>query len=456
MMWAVSQAAPLRRIEVENELLLYEYEPPIPQAGYSSGGYFANLLVRNTVSAGSQQQWFARDSTIGGWQGGSWNMVFVGMNGTNIPQNHCGNQDMLPITSIKTTPLISEKPYIIIDTNGKFYLQVPPLKRSSAGVDFFESKEVPNDEGTVSIDFSNIYVTQLNDTATIMNEKLNQGLHLVISPGIYHLDEPLAINHANQIILGLGLATLVSAKQNILISIGNVDGVRVCGLILQAGPAGPGASVAPTLLEWGRDTTSYPGDPNNPGFIHDVFARVGGPDGTVDSPVAVDSMVHIRNGNVIGDNMWLWRADHAVGPVTYGSNRCSNGMVVDGNDVSMYGLAVEHTEKDLTVWNGEDGATYFYQSELPYDVNQQQYSNYSGYRVSAMVEQHKAYGLGVYCFFRDHSVTVQSGIVAPSHLEPNFVHPLTVFLTGNGAILHVLNDKGNPSTRPGTPSYWCQ
>ena len=91
----------------------------------------------------------------------------------------------------------------------------------------------------------------------------------------------------------------------------------------------------------------------------------------------------------------------------------------------MYGLAVEHTEKDLTVWNGEDGATYFYQSELPYDVNQQQYSNYGGYRVSAMVEQHKAYGLGVCCFFRDHSVTVQSGIVA-SHLE-NFVHPLTVF-----------------------------
>ena len=62
--------------------------------------------------------------------------------------------------------------------------------------------------------FSNIYVTQLNDTATIMNEKLNQGLHLVVSPGIYHLDEPLAINHANQIILGLGLATLVSAKKN--------------------------------------------------------------------------------------------------------------------------------------------------------------------------------------------------------------------------------------------------
>ena len=78
------------------------------------------------------------------------------------------------------------------------------------------------------------------------------------------MDEPLVVNHANQIILGLGLATLVSAKQNILISIGNVDGVRVCGLILQAGPSGPGASVAPTLLEWGRDATSYPGDPNNP------------------------------------------------------------------------------------------------------------------------------------------------------------------------------------------------
>ena len=44
--------------------------------------------------------------------------------------------------------------------------------------------------------------------------------------------------------------------------------------------------------------------------------------------------------------------------------------MVDGDDVTTYGLAVEHTLEDLTVWNGEGGQVYFYQSELPYDVDQ--------------------------------------------------------------------------------------
>jgi hypothetical protein len=38
MLWAVSQAAPLRRVVVDGDLSLYEYEPPSGGAGYSSGG----------------------------------------------------------------------------------------------------------------------------------------------------------------------------------------------------------------------------------------------------------------------------------------------------------------------------------------------------------------------------------------------------------------------------------
>ena len=46
------------------------------------------------------------------------------------------------------------------------------------------------------------------------------------------------------------------------------------------------------------------------------------------------------------------------------SNRCDHVLVVDGDDVTMYGLAVEHTLADLTSWQGERGRTYFYQSEV--------------------------------------------------------------------------------------------
>ena len=35
-----------------------------------------------------------------------------------------------------------------------------------------------------------------------------------------------------------------------------------------------------------------------------------------------------------------------------------------------YGLAVEHVHKDLVVWSGERGKTFFFQSEMPYGVTQ--------------------------------------------------------------------------------------
>jgi len=191
--------------------------------------------------------------------------------------------------------------------------------------------------------------------------------------------------------------------------------------------------------------------------MHDLFARVGGPDGTSADPVGTEAMVHVRSGHVIGDNLWLWRADHAAeGPVSYATNPCMHGLLVDGDDVTMYGLAVEHTTEDLTVWKGERGATYFYQSELPYDATQAQFGDagYCGYRVAEGVQQHQGWGVGVYAFFRDHNVTVESGIVCPPALESSFVAPLSVFLNGNGGIRHVINDKGGASFGPDTSVHY--
>jgi hypothetical protein len=450
MMWAVSQAAPLRRVDVTNDLCLFEYQPPIPAAGEASGGYMANMKVGAGVKPGSQQQWFTRDSTVGSWTGGVWNMVFTGVEGA--PADECG-VDMKTgdaFTNVAKTPTISEKPYITINASGKYSLEIPPLKTGSSGSNF-------DTTGTISVGFENVYVAAPTDTAAAINIKLAAGLHVVLPPAIYHLDEPLVLSTKGQVLLGLGLATLVSAKQNAVVSVGNVDGVRVAGLLLQAGPA-QGTTSAPALLQWGTTTSTFAGDAKSPGFIHDVFARVGGPDGDTSSPVAVQTMLHIHNGNVIGDNMWLWRADHADGPVTYESNRCDHALVVDGDDVTMYGLAAEHTEKDLTVWNGERGRTYFYQSELPYIVTQAQFGTpgYAGYRVSPSVKSHNAWGVGVYCFFRDHNVTVKSGIVAPAALENSFTHPMTVFLNGKGGILHVINDKGGASEGPDSSwHYYC-
>ncbi len=72
--WAVSQAAPYRRMHVRGNLLLTENGP-------GSGGFIADSKIDGTVEAASQQQWLTRDSSIQGWNGGLWNIVFVGVNG---------------------------------------------------------------------------------------------------------------------------------------------------------------------------------------------------------------------------------------------------------------------------------------------------------------------------------------------------------------------------------------
>ena len=52
-------------------------------------------------------------------------------------------------------------------------------------------------------------------------------------------------------------------------------------------------------------------------------------------------------------------------------NPVLHGLVVNGDDVICYGLFVEHCQQYQTLWNGNGGRVYFYQSEMPYDVPDQ-------------------------------------------------------------------------------------
>ena len=113
MLWAVSQAAPLRRVKVDNTLNLYQYVSG-DAAGFSSGGYMANVEVGGSIVSGSQQQWFARNSKFGEWSNGVWNQVFVGSSGA--PASHCGLDGGSPYTTVDETPSVAEKPFIIIDS----------------------------------------------------------------------------------------------------------------------------------------------------------------------------------------------------------------------------------------------------------------------------------------------------------------------------------------------------
>lgn len=360
-------------------------------------------------------------------------MVFTGVNGA--PASHCGNKGGNPYTTQDTTPTLSEKPWISVDGTGKWSINVPAHKANSKGSEW---------GGATKIGFEQVSIFTPSDSADAINAKLSAGQHVILTPGIYHLSASLKLSKANQLLLGLGFPTLIPTAGNPVVEVGNVEGVRVVGpFIIQAG-----TQPTKTLLRWGDG--SYQGNPNNPGMLYDIFGRVGGPDGQI--AVQADKMIEINNGNVIGDNFWLWRADHTSdGEVKGSANPCINGLHVTAtaNNVTMYGLATEHELGDLVLWEGDGGQTHFYQSELPYDVTQANYGDkgFAGYRVGANVKSHKGYGIAVYSFFRDFAVTTTSGIVVPPALESSFVHPLSVFLSGLGTITHVINDKG-PSTGP--------
>jgi hypothetical protein len=350
VVWAVSQAAPMRRVVIDGDIDLFASNGG--PAGYASGGYLADAEVKGSIYGGSQQQWFTRNSSMQKFEAGSWNYVFLGCEGA--PASHCGREGLSPNSTVASTPLIAEKPYIVMEGN-QWKLQVPNYEANKVGT-------TPNWQNAETRDFSNVFVARATDSAATINSKLAEGLDVLIQPGNYHLSESLKVNKAGQVILGIGMATLISTNGNALIEVGDVDSVRIAGLTLEAG-----VTKSDTLLKWG--TGNFTGSASQPGVMTDVFARVGGPTNSQTTQVSTEVMVQINTNDIIIDHTWLWRADHDIGGlVSNSANYVFSGLQVQSDNVKAYGLFVEHTLGDMTSWNGNNGEVYFYQSELPYDV----------------------------------------------------------------------------------------
>jgi hypothetical protein len=205
-----------------------------------------------------------------------------------------------------------------------------------------------------------VYVANENDGSDKINDMLNSGHHIVLQPGNYNLEDTIVVKNPNTVIFGMGMATLVSTKGKPCIKVENVDGVKISGILFQAG-----TEETEALLIWGNE--GHEGSATAPGVMHDIFARVGGPDY---EEVKADMMVQVNSGNVIIDNVWLWRADHDVkGSVVGGKNPVRTALQINGDNVVGYALMCEHTQGNMLEWNGDNGKTYFYQSEYPYDVS---------------------------------------------------------------------------------------
>jgi len=421
--WAVSQAAPYRRMHVRGNLQLDD-------GGWSSGGWISDTKVDGQVISGSQQQWISRDSQFGSWNGSNWNMVFAGVQGA--PANTFPSP---PYTTVAQVPVVREKPFLYVDGAGAYQVFVPSLRTNSTGASWTSGTTAGS-----SLPIDQFYIAKPGATAADMNTALAAGKNLLVTPGVYHLNAPLQVTRPDTVVLGLGLATLVPDNGVTAMNVSDVDGVKIAGLLIDAGTTNSN-----TLMQVGAagSTASHAANPTS---LHDVFFRVGG----AGVGKATQSLV-VNSANVIGDHMWIWRADHGSG-VGWTSNTADTGLVVNGANVTMYGLFVEHYQKYQVIWNGNGGRTYFFQNEMPYDPpNQASWMNgstqgYAAYKVGASVTSHEAWGLGSYCFFSaNSSVVAAHAFEVPSVSGVRFHDMVTVSLGGTGTISHVINNSGGPS-----------
>ena len=425
--WAVSQAAPMRRMHIRGDLVLDD-------GGWSSGGFLADSRVDGQVRSGSQQQWLTRNSAIGEWKGANWNMVFVGTE--HAPANSFPDP---PYTRIDSAPLIREKPFLFVDARGAWRVFVPALRASAAGTTWASGRPAG-----AARPLSDFVIVKPGASAAAMNDALTRGKSLIITPGVYHLDTPLHIVRRNTIVLGLGLATLVADGGVSAIVVDDVDGTTLAELLVEAGPV-----ESPVLVQIGAPGAAVRHS-SNPTLLSDLFVRVGGA-----GVGKATRSLEINSNDVIGDHLWLWRADHGDG-VGWTSNTAANGLVVNGSDVTMYGLFVEHYQEDQVRWAGNRGRTYMFQNEMPYDVpGQTEWMSgttrgFAAYRVDDGVTRHEAWGLGSYCFFnRNPDVVAERAFQAPVGAGVRLRNMLTVSLGGGrGTIAHVINQSG-PAAQKG-------
>lgn len=444
--WAVSQATYMRRVHIKGALILSDPHFDFTNLNWSSGGFTADSVVDTKTISRTQQQFLTRNTDVGNFADGVWNMVFVGdlkqpaeqAFGTPAPGK-------APYTVIQQTPIIREKPYLMIGDDGSYSVQIPTLATNTQGPTWTATQSGP----ATPIPINKFYIAkpvQNNaDNVAILNQKLEDGYHLILTPGVYPLSSSLQVNHPGTCILGLGLATLLPTNATVAMTIADVDGVSVSGILFDAG-----AGNSPSLLIVGpsRSTTSHSA---NPTALFDISCRVGGATPTA----AAVNCITINSHNVIMDNIWIWRADHALNLNTswtgWTVNPSDNGITVNGDNVTAYGLFVEHFKKFQTQWNGNNGATYFYQSEAPYDVPSQalwkQSSGENGfpsYKVGDGVQVHTAKGLGVYSNFTLAPIQLENAISTPGGTGIDMHHMVTVFLDGNPAssINHIINGQG--------------
>jgi hypothetical protein len=428
--WSASQADPIRRAIVNGNVVFQDY---CASNNYASGGFVADSKISGDLDFYGNQQYMVRNSSIGGANGcpqGLWNMVYSGVQGApaTVFTGQCEQN-----TDLSTSPVTEEEPFLFTDSGGNYNVFVPAVQQNSSGPSWASGTEAGS-----SIPLSKFFVANPATPTLAITAALALGKDLILTPGVYNLSQPIVVSRADTVILGLGLATLVPQHGNAAMIVLPNRGVKLSGLIIDAGPVN-----SPVLLSVGIPGSSSASDPD---LVQDVFFRIGGAETT---PVSATVSLLDNAGNSIIDDVWAWRADHG-NAVGWTDNTASTGAVVTGNDVTAYGLAVEHYQKTEVLWSGQGGTEVFFQNEMPYDPPSQaawmassSQDGYPAFLVSPGVKTFKGYGMGSYSFFNQGvAIYASTAFQAPDTPNVQFQDVFTRFLSGSGGINSVINGTG--------------
>jgi hypothetical protein len=440
--WAASQAAPMRRVQIDGGLTtLFDF---CSGPNYASGGFIADSVLPGVVINGSQQQYLMRNGAVGTWTNAVWNQVFAGVQGA--PAQSFPNP---PYTTLATNPASREQPFLYVDASDHYNVYVPDAQVDSSGPTWTQGQTPGH-----SLPIESFFIAKPTDSIQAINNALSLGQNLIFTPGVYNVDKTIKVKRADTIVLGLGMATLTAENGVVPMSVADVPGVEISGLIFDAGE-----TASPTLLQYGdrqpqgqSDANHASTDASDPGALHDVFFRIGGPHlGKAVTALAVG------RDNTILDDIWAWRADHGNG-VGWTQNTADTGVEVTGDNVVATGLFVEHFQKYNVLWAGENGKTVMFQNELPYDPPNQAAWQHDGvlgwaaYKVADSVKTHEGWGLGSYCFFNvDPSIHAARAFEVPVTPGVKLHDLLDLSITRHGTIDHVVNDVGAPNNADTTP-----
>jgi hypothetical protein len=343
-MWAASQAAPVRRVIINGNVVAQDY---CANDNYASGGFIADSEVTGDLDFYGNQQYMVRNSSIGGANGcpdGLWNMVYSGVQGAPAPAftGQCEQN-----TVLAASPVTEEEPFLYAGANGKFNVFVPSVRSNSSGTSWGSGTEAGK-----SLPLSSFFVANPGTSVAAIDLALLAGKNLILTPGVYNVSAPILISRPGTVVLGLGFATLVPQHGTIPMVVAPNTGVKVSGLIFDAGSVN-----SPALLSVGTPLPAA-GSAADPDTVQDVFFRIGGAETTATS--ATVSLLDNASNSII-DDVWAWRADHG-NDVGWTENQGATGLVVTGNNVTAYGLAVEHYQKSEVVWTGQGGTDVFFQN----------------------------------------------------------------------------------------------